>query len=281
MERAPGNVHDEYLRAADGLALYYRERTVPDARAHVVLVHGVSEHYGRYRHVEDFLARRRIGFSTIDLRGHGQSEGRRVFVQRFDEYLADVDLLVERARRHSPKLFMIGHSLGGLIAVRYCQTRQPDFRGLITSGAALKPTIKPSPPLFFVLKALNRLYPATPVPNLVKVDKISRDPEIVRRYRSDPLVPKFLTTSFGMASLAAMEAALREAARIAIPALVMHGGGDELVAPSASEDLFQGLRVADKTLRIYPELYHELFNEPERELVLGDVASWIEGRSEA
>lgn len=273
---------DGYLDSDDGLSLYFRERVLPGAHAHAVVVHGVSEHYGRYRWVEQRLAQANIGFSMMDLRGHGQSEGTRVHVDSFDDYLGDLDKLVARAERHGVPLFMIGHSLGGLIAVRWAQTRRPlagRLRGLVTSGAALKATLKPPAPVFFMLQQINKLYSRTPLPGLVPVDKICRDPEIVRRYTTDPLVHKNLTTGFGIASMRAMDAALADAHRIDIPTLTMHGADDALVHPSASTELHAGLSHADKTLEILPGLYHELFNEPEREQVLARVTSWILARA--
>ncbi len=278
---APRSIsRDGYLSAKDGLSLYYRERLPEGARAHVVLVHGVSEHYGRYRWVEDTLAAQGIGLSMIDLRGHGQSEGARIHVNHFEEYLDDLDVLFEHVEAHAKgRIFLVGHSLGGLISVRYTQTRRPRIRGLITSGAALKATLKPPPPVFAALRAINMVYSKARVPGMVKLEKISRDPEIVRRYRDDPLVPKFLTTGFGIASMKAMAASMRDAHLIDVPALLMHGGDDVLVDKSASEELFRGLRVADRTLKIYPRLYHEIFNEPEKQSVLSDVTRWIAERA--
>ncbi len=279
-------MRDGYFDSEDGLSLYFRENVVAGARAHALVVHGVSEHYGRYRWVEAELARAGIGFSMMDLRGHGQSEGTRVHIDSFEQYLRDLDVLYKHVQSHvgDTPLFLIGHSLGGLIAVRWAETRRPlagKLRGLVTSGAACKATLKPPAPVFFMLAQINRLYSRMPLPGLVPLAKICRDPEIVRRYASDPLVNKNLTTGFGIASMKAMEAAIAEAHRIDIPALILHGGADALVDSSASSELYAGLRVADKKLTIYPGHFHELFNEPERESVLADVTAWMLARAGA
>jgi len=276
-----GSIHDGYLSSRDGLSLYYRERRVPDARAHILAVHGVAEHYGRYRDFESFFAGHGIGFSMMDLRGHGQSEGKRIFVSSFEDYLSDLDVLVRHVESHARNIFLVGHSLGGVIAIRYAQTRKPRFRGLVTSGAALRASITPPRPIFEALKQINKLYQATPVPGLVKPEQICRDPAIVRRYKADPLVPKFMTTGFGMATLDAADAAFAEASAIDLPVLLLHGGGDQVVDPGGTEELFERVRVTDKRLQLYPGLYHELFNEPEREEVLTDVLRWIKERVEA
>jgi alpha-beta hydrolase superfamily lysophospholipase len=274
-----GTVHDGYLQSHDGLTLYFRERIVPDARAQIILVHGVAEHYGRYRGFEEFFASRGIGFSTMDLRGHGQSEGRRVFVADFEDYLRDLDLLVERVESHSDRIFLVGHSLGGVIAVRYAETRHPTFAGFVTSSAGLKAMIIPPRPVVAVLELINKLYPATRVPGLVKPHQICRDEAIVRRYQADPLVPKHMTTSLGFQVLAAAETALAEAHQIDLPTLVMHGGADSVADPKGSQELFEGIAAQDKRIEIYPGLYHEIFNEPERERVLTDLHDWIEERA--
>jgi acylglycerol lipase len=267
------------LTAADGLLLHYRERLLPDAPAHVVLVHGVAEHAGRYRDFEELCAARGVGVSAMDLRGHGRSEGRRVWVPSFESFLEDLDVFLRHVRSHSRRVFLVGHSLGGLIAVRYAETRPDALQGLIASGAAVKPAIAPPRPVVAVLRLLNRVSTATPVPGLVKARQLSRDPAVVRRYEEDPLVSAHLTTGLGTATLEAAERALAEAGRIAVPTLLLHGGADAVVDPAGSEELLERLRVPDRELRVYPGLFHEIFNEPERKVVLGDMLAWIEARA--
>jgi alpha-beta hydrolase superfamily lysophospholipase len=274
-------VHDGDLTAGDGLRLHYRERLLPGAAAQILLVHGVAEHGGRYRRFDEFFADHGIGVSVMDLRGHGQSEGRRVWVPAFESYLEDLDLFLRHVQSHSRAVFLVGHSLGGLIAVRYAETRCTPFRGLIASGSALRAAITPPGPVVWLLRQVNRLSSATRVPGLVKARQLSRDPAVVRQYEADPLVPGHLTTGLGLAALEAGRLALAEAGRIEAPTLLVHGGADTVVDPGGSEELLSRLRVADKELRIYPGLFHEIFNEPEREAVLTDVLRWIEARSRA
>ena len=274
-------VHEGYLTSGDGLRLFYRERLFSEEGPHVVLVHGVAEHGGRYRGVEEFFADHGVGVSVMDLRGHGRSEGRRVWAPGFESYLEDLDIFLGHVQARGRRVFLVGHSLGGLISVRYAETRpgQPPLRGLITSGAALKAAIAPPAPVAWLLKLLNRLSSATRVPGLVKARQLSRDPDVVRRYQDDPLIPGHLTTGLGLAALEAGHLALSEAGRIEVPTLVLHGGQDSVVDPGGSEDLHSRLRIDDRHLEIYPGLYHEIFNEPEREEVLSDVLRWLGERS--
>ncbi len=179
----------------------------------------------------------------------------------------------------SRRVFLAGHSLGGLIALRFAETRRSDLRGLILSGAALKPTIAPPAPAVWLLRQFNKLSSATPVPGLVKPRQLSRDPAVVRRYETDPLVPRHLTTGLGLATMDAARRGLTDAGHVDVPTLILHGGADSVVDPDGSRELFSGLRVSDKQLTVYPGLYHEIFNEPEREDVVSEVLEWIRARA--
>jgi alpha-beta hydrolase superfamily lysophospholipase len=258
--------------------LRYRESRVAGAIAQILLVHGVAEHGGRYGAFEEFFADHGVGVSVMDLRGHGRSEGRRVWVPAFESYLEDLDVFLPHVQSHTERVFLVGHSLGGLIAVRYAETRRVSLRGLIVSGAALRPAITPPRPVTWLLRQLNRLSSATPVPGLVKADQLSRDPAVVRAYEGDPLIAGHLTTGLGLASLEAGRRALAQAHRIEVPTLILHGGDDSVVDPRGSEELLARLGATDRELKVYPGLYHEIFNEPERETVLTDVLRWVQAR---
>jgi alpha-beta hydrolase superfamily lysophospholipase len=275
----PGaSVEEGSLTSSDGLRLHYRERLIPAAPAQIALVHGVAEHSDRYRGVEEFFADRGLGVSVMDLRGHGQSEGRRVWVPSFESYLEDLDVFLRRVQSHAERVFLVGHSLGGLIALRYAETRKAPLQGLILSGAALTPAIAPPGPVVWLLRQINKLSSTTPVPGLIKARQLSRDPDVVRRYETDPRIPGHLTTGLGLATMEAGQAGLSDAGRVETPTLVLHGSADSVVDPRGSEELFSRLQAHEKQLKIYPGLYHEIFNEPEREVVLSDVFSWIRER---
>jgi alpha-beta hydrolase superfamily lysophospholipase len=279
MPAGAASVREGSIFSSDGLRLSYRERVLPHETAHVVVVHGVAEHSGRYRGLEDLFVDHGIGVSLMDLRGHGQSDGRRVWAPSFESYLEDLDIFLSHARSHSRRVFLLGHSLGGLIALRFAETRRSELQGLIISGAALKPTIAPPAPVVWLLELLNRVSSATPIPGLVKPRQLSRDPDVIRRYVNDPLVPRHLTTGLGLATMDAARRGLADAGLVEVPTLILHGGADSVVHPDGSQELLSGLQVSDKQLRVYPGLYHEIFNEPQREDVLRDVVAWIRERA--
>ena len=279
MPAVTGDLNEGALTSADGLRLHSQERGVSGAKAQILGVHGLAEHSGRYDAFGKFFAGHGIGVSVMELRGHGQSGGRRVWVPSFEAFLEDLDLFLAHVQAHGKPVVLVGHSLGGLIALRFAETRQPSIAGLILSGAALRSGITPPQPLVWLLRQLNKVSSATPLPGLVKPSQVSRDPDVVRRYERDPRVPKHLTTGLGLAAVEAAPMALRDAARVDTPTLILHGGEDSIADPAGSRELLAGLRVQDKQLKIYPGLFHEIFNEPEREEVLADVLRWIEERT--
>ncbi len=252
-----------------------------DAKGALVIVHGYAEHSGRYDYAGGGLAQRGYAVYALDLRGHGRSEGERVFVRSFDEYMDDVDVFLVRVReRHGGAMpWLLGHSMGGTIVALSAITRRPEVRGLLFSGAGLTAPAKTPRLVTRILLLLGRF---TPRLRLRKLDSatVSRDPAVVALYDSDPL-------NFRGKMPAGLVAAMIRAARVIEermdtidqPLLIMHGTADALVRPEGSEALFRRAASTDKTLRLYEDLYHEILNEPEKEQVLADIAGWLDARA--
>lgn len=243
-------------------------------RALVVGVHGFAEHAGRYDHVGRYLAERGFALYMYDLRGHGRSEAPRGYVDRFDQFVEDTAAFVTLAKREAGvQTFLLGHSMGGLVAVLTASRIGGELAGLVTSGAAVE--LKVSASTRFVLQLMAALKPRGRVETPVQAQLLSRDPEVVQKYLSDPLVfkdPTFkLLVEFGKAVSRVWDVA----GLISLPALIMHGGDDQIVPPSASRRLYQTLPSPDKTLKTYEGLRHEIFNEVEREKVLSDLVDWL------
>jgi alpha-beta hydrolase superfamily lysophospholipase len=270
--------HRTSFRASGGLELF-SQRWQPDGRpaATLVLVHGVAEHSGRYEHVGRYFAGRGYDVWSYDQRGHGRSPGRRAYVERFSTFLADLETfrLQVAARQPGPQ-FLLGHSMGGTIALAHAIERPAAWTGLVLSGPSVDPTAGVSRALVVAGRLAARVAPAAPVVSLDD-SGVSRDPEVLAAYRADPLVHHGKLTA-RLASELVDRAALFEdqVGGLALPVLVLLGGDDKLVPPDGMRRLFTRIGSADKRLLEYPGAAHELFNEPEKATVLTDVADWLD-----
>ncbi|MBI5900029.1 MAG: lysophospholipase [Rhodocyclales bacterium] len=265
------------LPTADGLRLYPHAWVAPSSIAVIAVVHGIAEHGGRYAWLAARANAQGIGLLTVDLRGHGRSPGERSYVERFDDYLLDVDALWARAQELAAgrPLFLLGHSMGGAIALRWIAQRGQPMAGLILSSAALK--IGGDVPRLLIALAplLSRWLPQL---RGTKLDPalISRDPAQVAAYVSDPLVSLAAPPArTGAELLAAMDANRVAAASLHLPVYLFHGDADRLTDPQGSREIFQAWGGADKTLRIWPGSRHETLNDLEREAVVGELLSWV------
>ena len=248
-----------------------------DPRAVLVIVHGLKDHSARYAEFADRLAQHGYAVRAFDLRGHGSSEGRRVFVNSFDEYTADLDTFVKRARLEGKPLFVLGHSMGGAIATDWVLTRKPALAGLLLSGAALKVDIS-----WFTsgtTRFLGTVFPTLAIFSL-DLDKFSRDPAVVGQCKADPLVdPGNGPARTARELLGAISFIGDHMEEVEAPLLVMHGGADAITPPEGSRELVKRSRSADKTLKIYDGLFHDLLHEPEKEQVMNDISGWLDAHS--
>jgi alpha-beta hydrolase superfamily lysophospholipase len=231
--------------------------------------------------VGEQLAEAGYAVHAYDLRGHGQSEGPRVFVRSFNEHLNDLAefLRLMRSESQDARPVLLGHSMGGCIAALYTVTRAPDLRGLVLSGPAVSlPSGVAMAALSNIVSLAARVRPTLPV-RALKAASVSRDPDVIASYANDPLV---YHGGMPAATLAAIGRAItrieRDGDRITQPLLVLHGTADELCDPEGSKRLYARATSTDKTLKLYEGLAHEVLNEPEKETVLADVRTWLEAR---
>ena len=259
---------------------------LPD-RGTVVLAHGFGEYAGRYGHVITALTGHGYTVVALDHRGHGRSEGVRFRIAHFDDFVADLDLAVTVARavaagrsQHPRPPFLFGHSMGGLIATRYVLALpdQAALAGLILSSPALQLTSDLSGPALWATGLLARVAPKLPVPR--GEGGLSSDPEIGRRWAADPLV-NHGPTSVQMAhqiAVAARDARAR-LDRITLPLLLFYGEADTVVDPAGSVVLAERAGSADLTVRPWPGLLHETFNEPNGDEVIAEMMAWLDDRT--
>jgi alpha-beta hydrolase superfamily lysophospholipase len=249
-------------------------------RGVVVLAHGYAEHARRYDHVAQRFGEAGLLTYALDHRGHGRSGGKRVYLKDISEYTADFHTLVGIAAADHPDLprVVLGHSMGGGIVFAYGAEHPDDYAAMVLSGPAVDAQHTVSPLLVRFAKILGRLAPGVPVEQL-DADAVSRDPEVVAAYRADPLVYQGkLPAGIARGLFIVGETMPRRAGALTKPLLVVHGEKDRLIPVEGSHRLVECVAAEDVHLKVYPELYHEVFNEPEQALVLDDVTSWIEVR---
>lgn len=269
------------LTAARGLRLSGREWEPPaPPEAVIALVHGFGEHMGRWEHAARWFASRGLAVVAIDLRGHGRSEGRRGHALKLEYLLEDIGLLVAEARRAHPDtpLFLYGHSLGALLAANYVLRSAPALAGVILSALPLETPLRRQRIKVAAARWLGPLLPGLSIDSGLDRTTLSRDPAVVDACASDPLAHATATLGLARAALQAVEYALEHAAEWRLPVLVMHGAADALALPSGSEEFARRIH-GDCTLKLWPGLYHELHNEPEKQQVLDFAARWIGERS--
>ncbi len=262
------------------LSLYYQSWLPADEpRAVLLVVHGLAEHSGRYLNLVNHFVPRGYAVYGFDQRGHGKSPGLRGYVERFSYFVDDLKtfLGMVRNKHRDTRIFIVGHSVGGTIATACAVHHQDDFDGLILSGATLKAGASVSSGLIVVARVLSLLLPKVGL-DVIDASAISRDKAVVDAYVNDPLVYRGkIRARLGAELLKAMQILRSQMPKIDLPILIMHGTADRLSNPEGSEILYDRVSSGDKTLKLYDGFYHEIFNEPGREQVFGDMERWLEG----
>ncbi|MGB2983547.1 MAG: lysophospholipase [Candidatus Bipolaricaulia bacterium] len=271
--------HQEETFAGVRDAEIYCQNWLPDdePRAALVLVHGLAEHCGRYGNLVDHFVPLGYAVYAHDHIGHGRSGGQRVFVKRFEDLTNVLGMRVDHVRARHPELpiFLVGHSVGALITAVFLLDRQEALDGAVLSGAVVKIPDNISPVAVLASRLLSAVMPRVGIV-AVEAEGVSRDPAVVREYMEDPLVYKGKTTArMGAEMLKAMQRTTREAGKITIPLLILHGSEDKLADPDGARMLREAAGSTDKVLKIYPGLHHEIYNEPEHAEVLTDVETWL------
>ena len=250
-------------------------------KAVLVVVHGLAEHCGRYLNIVNEFVPAGYLVCGMDNRGHGHSDGRRSYINRFSEYVGDLNAYVDIVKNQYPdtKLFMVGHSLGGTIATAYAEKYQAKLAGLILSAPVLKAGSSITRRDKLLASIASRLLPTAGVTKL-DAASISKDPAVVEAYLKDPLVYcGKISARLGFEILQAIGKTIPALMpEITVPTLIMQGTEDRLSNPEGSNILFKNISSMDKTIKRYNGLFHEIFNEPERAIVFAEMREWIECR---
>ncbi|MFX1519469.1 MAG: alpha/beta hydrolase [Promethearchaeota archaeon] len=270
---------EDSFTGTDDIRLYYQVWQ-PDItpKAVVQVVHGLAEHSGRYLNIVNALIPQGYAIYASDLRGHGKSEGLQAYVKKFEYYVKDQKTFFNLIKENEPNLpvFLLGHSMGAIIAQMYAVTYPEDLKGLVLSGAGTRlGGTGSSAFLRGIIKFLSKIIPKRKIdPKLSK--EISRDPNVVTAYEDDPLVFSKITFKLGAELMAASIQTKKLISQIRIPTLVQSGSSDKLVLGADELDGLMGM--PDKTIKIYEGLYHEVYNEllGDRIRVLTDLGDWLD-----
>ena len=270
----------EFTFSGAGGVSIFATSWLPDGapRDHLVLAHGYGEHLGRYRAVAEYFTAAGYAVHALDHRGHGKSGGARAVIDSLANAEADIDQLVDKVRIESglARIKLVGHSMGGSLALNYALNHPDKLSGLVLSGPAICGGL---PKLQSLLLALiSRIAPALGMIAL-DADAVSRDPRVVADYKADPLVfHGKVPARTAREMMHAVTTYLPRVGAMQLPCLLMHGSADTLVRAADAQPVFDAIASPDKTVRIFDGLYHEIFNEPERLKVLGIVKEWLDPR---
>lgn len=271
---------EDRFSAADGLSLFWQCWLPKQPQAAVVVVHGFVEHSGRYAELAEALVDRQWAVFAFDHRGHGRSAGEPVLVARFEQLTDDLDRFCRLVRRQCPvvPLFVFGHSMGGTVAGLYAAGGY-GVSGVILSAAAAEVGGRVFPVLRRLAPLAARLFPRL---RLVRLGDrmLSRDRQVVAQFRGDPHVfhGRFPICT-GAQILRGASLLRRRVSTLTVPCLFLHGTGDVVTSWRGSQWLFDQAPSHDKTIRLFPGLYHDLLHEPEKQQILADIAHWLALRS--
>lgn len=296
----PASIVTRAITSADGTSLRadYYTADPPAAsdgkKGLIVVVHGYCEHRGRYRHIAEHLVKNGYAVLVGDLRGHGESGGARGFVRRFGDYLDDLTaFLAEGKKLYSGKAgaaekdlppqdrpILLAHSMGGLVVLQYLLAHPSCARAVAMSSPFLG--IKLAVPAWKRGLGLvaSLLHPTLRLPNGIDPRDVSHDPAICDGYSTDPLITHEATARWFTETTSAQSDTRARAHLVKSPILFLEAGDDRIVDSAASQAVFSRISSADKTLNVYPGLYHEIFNEsePDRQRVLTDLTNWLSSR---
>ncbi len=275
---------DTEIQTPDGLKLHttsWIPKTDADLN-HVILVHGIGEYLERYVPIIRDLKLENVCFHGMDLRGHGRSEGKKGHATGIDQYCDDLNLLIEHVqKRHSVgQAILLGHSLGGLISLRY--VTRPHFSSMIKAIAVSAPALGVD--MTFTMKTkrilatvLKKVYPSLTLPIGLELSKISRDPGTLELYNKDPLIHGVMSVQLAVDTLDTGNLVRDMAPSINIPIYMAHGSADGIAKAEMTISFFNSLTEPNRIIHIYEGLHHEIFNEipRDREIVLSDLRVWL------
>lgn len=274
---APDPTGSTWQTMPDGQRLFVREWPLTHAENAVLIVHGLGEHCGRYAALSQWFNARGFAARSYDQRGHGRTPGQRAALRHTDDLLTDLATVYTAFARDSPAPpLLLGHSMGALVALRAVLDGRIAPSGLVLSSPALR-SLEPAW-LIHLASVLARLAPRLPLRNYHPDARVSHDPQVLAAYHIDPLRTGWITPRLADFIFRAGAACIADAAELAVPTLLLVAGSDELVDTSGTREFARvATPTTQLTTRVFPMLYHELFNEaePGRSQVLSQLQAWL------
>jgi acylglycerol lipase len=269
----------EKVEGAGGLRIFFRSlRPKEKPRAFVVIVPGFNAHSGYYAWVAEQFAAMGLAVYVVDLRGRGNSDGERFYVENFEDYVRDVEAIVKvaRSRESGSPFFLLGHSAGGVVSCLYTLDHQAELAGLICESFAHE---LPAPDFALaVFKGLSHLAPHAHILHLPN-ERFSRDQKVLEAMNEDPLIAHETQPTRTMAALVRADERLKvEFPSITLPVLILHGTLDKTTRPSGSQHFYDRVGSADKMLKLYEGHFHDLLNDTDKGVVMRDIQDWIDAR---
>lgn len=268
-------------KAHDGLDIF-AQGWEPEARAPkavVCLVHGLGEHSSRYAHVAEAFGREGYALFTYDLRGHGRSAGVRGHISSIEDFMKDIDILLDQARKRYTGLPLIlyGHSLGGIQVLHYGLIRKPNVKGVVATSPGLHTALETQTLKVNMAKILGSIIPGVTISSGLDSKAISRDEKVVSLYNHDPLNHDKVSLGFGRIMLGVTKWTIEHAGEFSLPLLLMHGKSDQIAFPSSSIEFAAPIK-ENCTLVLWDDAYHELHNEAEQNEVFKTMTLWMDAR---
>ena len=269
--------HHETVESSSGMKIFFRSwRPAGKPRATVVIIPGFNAHSGYYQWVAEQFVAHNLAVYAVDLRGRGESDGDRFYVQAFDDYVRDVEAVmsVVHSREASSPVYLLGHSAGGVVACLYTLDHQAELAGLICESFAHE---LPAPGFALaVFKGLSHIAPHAHILHLPN-ERFSRDTKAVQAMNDDPLIAHETQPTQTMAAMVRADERLKQQfPSIKLPVLILHGTADKNTRPSGSQHFYDRAGSTDKTLKLYEGGFHDLLNDIEKESVMTDITSWLD-----
>jgi alpha-beta hydrolase superfamily lysophospholipase len=279
MEQKRGITNQETIEGVKGLKIFFRSWR-PNGNVHgaIVIVPGFNAHSGYYGWVAEQFVADGLAVYAVDLRGRGNSDGERFYVEKFEDYVRDVEavMAIVKSREAGLPIYMLGHSAGGVVSCLYTLDHQGELAGLVCESFAHE---IPAPEFVLaVFKGLSHVAPHAHVLHLPN-ERFSRDPKVVEAMNNDPLIAHETQPTQTMAAMVRADERLKkEFPLITLPVLILHGTLDKNTKPSGSQHFYDMAGSADKMLKLYEGGFHDLLNDIDKELVMQDIKNWVNAR---